>query len=152
MGQKFPLKGAGGVNCYLVESAIGYILIDTGFHPKRTELLKELDRAGCKPGNPRLIIITHGDLDHTGNCTYLREKYGAKIAIHRSESEAVERADMASRSGWSSSYADDPNWLIFGATRPGSFTVFWAEPEALRASPQDGLARWLVGTLKTSWR
>lgn len=40
-GTSFLLRGAGGVNCYLVKIDTGYILIDTGFHAKRTDLVKE---------------------------------------------------------------------------------------------------------------
>lgn len=63
----------GSVNCYLVETDPGYILIDTGGSNKRTDLEKALESAGCKPGNLQLIVITHEDFDHTGNCAYLRE-------------------------------------------------------------------------------
>jgi len=84
----------GSVNCYLVETDPGYILIDTGGSNKRTDLEKALESAGCKPGNLQLIVITHGDFDHTGNCAYLREKYGTKIAMHSDDSGMVERGDM----------------------------------------------------------
>ena len=83
-----------GVNCYLVKTGSRYILIDTAWSSKRAALDQELDSAGCAPGNLALIILTHGDLDHTGNATHLRDKYGAKIAMHRRESETVEQGDM----------------------------------------------------------
>ena len=38
----------GSVNCYLVESDTGYILIDTGVLNKRSELQRELESAGCR--------------------------------------------------------------------------------------------------------
>lgn len=95
----FLLRSVGGVNCYLVKTDAGYVLIDTGIHAKRAALIQALENVGCKPGNLRLIIITHGDLDHTGNCAYLRAKYNTLVAIHRSESEAVERANMALNRG-----------------------------------------------------
>ena len=81
-------------NGYLVRTDAGYFLIDTGFSNKRADLEKELKRAGCQPGDLRLIILTHGDSDHAGNCAYLREKYAASIAMHRGESQAVESGDM----------------------------------------------------------
>jgi hydroxyacylglutathione hydrolase len=84
----------GSVNCYLVETKTGYILIDTGCSNKRTELEKELESAGCKPGNLNLIMLTHGDFDHAGNCAYLREKYGVKIVMHHDDSGMVERGNM----------------------------------------------------------
>ena len=61
----------GSVNCYLIENDSKYILIDTGSSKQRTQLEKELKNAGCKPGNLKLIVITHGDFDHTGNASYL---------------------------------------------------------------------------------
>jgi hydroxyacylglutathione hydrolase len=82
------------VNCYLLKAAAGFILIDTGISFQRGALKKALDRAGCKPGDLKLIIITHADFDHTGNCVWLREKYRAIIAIHRSDAPAVENGDM----------------------------------------------------------
>jgi hydroxyacylglutathione hydrolase len=86
--------GLGKVNCYLVKTDTGYILIDTGSSNKRTALSRELEKAGCHPGNLKLIVITHGDFDHTGNAAHLREKYRAKIAMHYGDSGMVERGDM----------------------------------------------------------
>jgi hydroxyacylglutathione hydrolase len=71
------------VNCYLVKTVDGgYVLVDTGISWKRRSIEKALAGAGCEPGNLRLVIITHGDVDHAGNCAYLRDKYGAKVALH----------------------------------------------------------------------
>ena len=84
----------GSVNCYLVETGTGYILIDTGGSNKRSELERELARAGNKPGNLKLIVLTHGDFDHTGNAAYLRVKFGTKIAMHKDDSGMAERGDM----------------------------------------------------------
>ena len=83
-----------GVNCYLVKSAESYFLIDSGFAFRRKLVEKALAAAGCQPGNLKLILITHGDSDHTGNVAYLREKYGALILLHAGESEVAERGDM----------------------------------------------------------
>jgi hydroxyacylglutathione hydrolase len=82
------------VNCYLVKTADGFVLIDSGFSFKRRNIEKELENAGCRPGNLRLIIITHADTDHTGNAVYFRDKYGAKIAMHRAESVATEKGNL----------------------------------------------------------
>ena len=69
-------------NCYLVETAAGFILIDTGFPHQRHILQRALDEAGCHAGNLPLIILTHGDIDHSGNAAYLRTAYGAQLAMH----------------------------------------------------------------------
>jgi hydroxyacylglutathione hydrolase len=86
--------GLGTVNCYLVTTDAGFVLIDTGASNKRAELEKALASAGCNSGDLDLIVLTHGDFDHTGNAAYLREEYGAKIAIHRDDGGMAEHGDM----------------------------------------------------------
>jgi hydroxyacylglutathione hydrolase len=90
---KLPFR-LGSVNCYIVETGSGFVLIDTGASNKRKALEKELENAGCKPGNLKLIVLTHGDFDHTGNAAYLRRKFGAKIAMHRDDAGMLERGDI----------------------------------------------------------
>jgi hydroxyacylglutathione hydrolase len=83
-----------GVNCYLIRSGQSYVLVDTGFSFRRGAIDRELEKAGCQPGSLRLIIITHADTDHTGNAVYLRNKFGALIAMHRGESTATEKGNL----------------------------------------------------------
>lgn len=95
----------GSVNCYLIKTGAGHILIDCGGTNNRKELSSELEGAGCKPGLLGLIVLTHGDFDHTGNAAYLRRGFGAKIAMHPDDTGMVEHGDMfASRK--------KPNFLI----------------------------------------
>ncbi len=84
----------GGVNCYLVQTRAGYILIDTGSSNQRRELESELGNAGCEPGLLKLITLTHGDFDHIGNAAYLRNRFGAEIAMHGDDAGMAERGDM----------------------------------------------------------
>jgi hydroxyacylglutathione hydrolase len=82
------------VNCYLVKTLSGYILIDTGLPKRRNDLVRELETASCNPGDLNLIIITHGHLDHNGNTAYLRERYDTKIATHSGDSAMTVSGDM----------------------------------------------------------
>ena len=91
---KTIILGGFNGNCYLLMTENGYVLIDTGRKSKRKKLEQELLRGGCKPGNLNLIILTHGDFDHTGNCAYLREKYHTKIVMHQHDIGMVENGDM----------------------------------------------------------
>jgi hydroxyacylglutathione hydrolase len=84
----------GFVNCYLVKTDAGFILVDTGMRSGRANLEKALISAGCQPGNLKLMIITHGDIDHTDNCVYLREKYQTRIVMHRNDANMVENGSM----------------------------------------------------------
>jgi hydroxyacylglutathione hydrolase len=78
------------VNAFLVKVNEGFILIDTGLSMHWEKLDSELVSAGCFPDKLKLIILTHGDFDHTGNCVRLQEKYKCRIAMHKDDSFMVE--------------------------------------------------------------
>jgi hydroxyacylglutathione hydrolase len=97
MAQKIIPINLGGVNCYLVDTGDGFILVDTGgsmMFGASSEKIRErldagLESAGCNPGNLKLILITHGDADHTGNAVYLHDKFKAPIGIHQADLSRV---------------------------------------------------------------
>ena len=92
--ERIALKG---VNCYLLKNEHGFFLIDTGYSTARQDLDAALQRAGCDADNLKLILLTHGDIDHTGNCAYLSEKYNARIAMHPSDRVLVEEGKQPDR-------------------------------------------------------
>jgi hydroxyacylglutathione hydrolase len=72
----------GMVNAFLLPAGEGFVLIDSGL-PKDWPLLEQkLVAAGALPDRLKLLIITHGDWDHTGNCLNLRRRYHTAIAMH----------------------------------------------------------------------
>ena len=82
------------VNSYLVKTERGFYLVDTGMTNARRPLDAELERLGCQPGDLNLILLTHGDFDHTGNAAFLRNKYDTKIAMHQGDAGMLEHGDM----------------------------------------------------------
>ena len=85
---KLPLPfRMGTVNCYLIATEEGYVLIDTGGPKNRKQVEAEMLRAGCEPGFLKLILITHGDFDHTGNAVYLRELDRKSTRLNSSHSQ-----------------------------------------------------------------
>jgi hydroxyacylglutathione hydrolase len=81
-----------GVNCYLVKTETGFVLIDTGYAKDRGVIDAALAEAGCE--NIRLIVLTHGDFDHAGNAAHLRQLFGCRIIMHGSDLGMVERGDI----------------------------------------------------------
>ena len=132
-----------GVNCYLIDVEGGYVLIDTGFPNKRDKLDAALAAAGCGPGSLRLIVLTHGDVDHAGNCAHLRGTHHAPIAIHRQDAEIVRTADMGAgrketpdRHTASFRFLTWASGLLYRITRTGAdFETF--EPDILLEDGQD---------------
>ncbi len=82
------------VNCYLLKSSQSFVLVDTGFPWQRGKLRDALQKEGCTRANLRLVLVTHSDFDHTGNCAWLRKKYGVPVGMHRAEAAAVETGRM----------------------------------------------------------
>ena len=98
MGEVIRLD-LGGVNSYLYKENDDFILVDTGGHMfmdkeycDRRQLLEEkLNEEHVTPDNLKLIVLTHGDVDHSFNASYFRNKYQAPIALHRKDWSLVEK-------------------------------------------------------------
>jgi hydroxyacylglutathione hydrolase len=88
--------GMGSVNCYLIEAGAGFVLVDTGAPNSRVRLQDNLRRLGCGPGKLGLILLTHGDFDHTGNAACLRRVFGCRIGMHADDANMAETGDMFS--------------------------------------------------------
>jgi hydroxyacylglutathione hydrolase len=139
MSQTIKSIDLGGVNAFLIETNSGFILVDTGFSNKRSDLDRVLAAAGCKPGDLKLIILTHGDSDHAGNAAYLCGKYGAKTAIHADDAGMVERCDMS----WNRKPKPDRialwfrvmTWFFSTFSKEDKFDVF--KPDLILADGQD---------------
>lgn len=102
MVQTIPLK----VPCYLVKAGNGFLLIDSGDASDRAKLVQALERAGVTPGTLHLVLLTHGDFDHTGNAAFLRETYGGKIAMHAADAEMAVRGDQGANRRFNSDHAN----------------------------------------------
>jgi len=81
--------------CYVVESAGALTMIDTGAGGRTELIVRNIEGFGLDPGKLTWIILTHCHIDHIGGAPYLREKYGARIAIHELDAPPVEQADAA---------------------------------------------------------
>ena len=97
MSDRVKIIELGFVNVYLLKSNKDFVLIDTGLPQQKEQLENELKSAGCTPENLTLVIITHGDWDHTGNAAFLKEKYHAKIAVHPSDVNQAENGIFLKR-------------------------------------------------------
>ncbi|MCW4013368.1 MAG: MBL fold metallo-hydrolase [Candidatus Bathyarchaeota archaeon] len=121
------LKYLFDANCYLLHNENGFYLIDTGIKKQRKKLETAITEAGCQPGDLKLIILTHGHVDHVGNAAYLRDNYGAKIAMHQGDVNMVTGGGM---------FADAPQSLMIkivgffmNVTGLGDFETF--QPDIL---------------------
>ena len=70
----------GNGNCYLVSKGNNTILVDTSRTKYKDEIL-EL----CRTKDVKLILLTHGHVDHIQNAAYLSKELNAPIAMHKAD-------------------------------------------------------------------
>lgn len=70
----------GNGNCYIVTSGESAVLVDTCRKQFRERILRE-----CGMLNIRLIVLTHGHLDHVQNAAWLSHRLNAPVAMSRAD-------------------------------------------------------------------
>jgi glyoxylase-like metal-dependent hydrolase (beta-lactamase superfamily II) len=70
----------GNGNCYLISNGKNAILVDTGREKYRQKILD-----ACKPYNVRLLVLTHGHVDHIQNAAFLSNALICPIAMHEAD-------------------------------------------------------------------
>jgi glyoxylase-like metal-dependent hydrolase (beta-lactamase superfamily II) len=73
---------AGETNCYLLRGEGGMILVDPGPPGRGDQVIAGALAAGVDPADVRLILVTHGHLDHYGAVPAVRAWCGAPVAAH----------------------------------------------------------------------
>ncbi len=73
------IKG-GNANCFCVEENGSAILIDTGWVQHRDKIMD-----ACKDKNIRLIVLTHGHVDHIQNVAALKKERDIHVAMHKAD-------------------------------------------------------------------
>lgn len=92
-----PLKmpfNLGLVNAYLIETESNFFLIDTGSTSARGALKNSLIEKGVGKKPLSIVILTHGDFDHTSNAAYLRGIYRLKVGMHIDDWDMATKGDM----------------------------------------------------------
>ena len=74
-------------NCYLLQGEGGTLLIDPGPPGGAETVIAGATAAGVRPEDVRLILVTHGHLDHYGTAPDVQRWCGAPVAAYRGEPE-----------------------------------------------------------------
>ncbi len=74
----------GNGNCYLISEREKAILVDTSRTKFRDKILQ-----ACKKKHVKLIVLTHGHVDHVQNAAYLSRELHVPIAMHEADYELI---------------------------------------------------------------
>ncbi|MCI0478290.1 MAG: MBL fold metallo-hydrolase [Anaerolineales bacterium] len=80
---------SGVANTFIVENSRGVMLIDAGMPRQAQRIINAIGARGHSPRDVRLILITHGHIDHAGSAVALQKLTGAPIAMHRGDARLV---------------------------------------------------------------
>lgn len=72
-------------NCYLLRGDAGTVLFDPGPVGGEAAVIASATEAGIRPRDIRLIVVSHGHLDHYGAAPEVKAWCGAPVAAHCSE-------------------------------------------------------------------
>ena len=76
----------GVANTFVVTTDNGVWVIDPGMTQQAGRILNKIRALGRSPEDVRLILLTHGHIDHAGSAAELKRLTGAPIAIAGSPS------------------------------------------------------------------
>ncbi|MCI8533529.1 MAG: MBL fold metallo-hydrolase [Lachnospiraceae bacterium] len=70
----------GNGNCYLISNGTDAVLVDTGREKYWQKVLNV-----CRPYRVRLLVLTHGHVDHVQNAAFLSSALECPVAMHRAD-------------------------------------------------------------------
>lgn len=80
-----PVLPFGMLNAFLVIGPGGAILVDTGLPGSAHAISRVIEAAGLGWRNIKLIVLTHGHIDHAGSAAELRRLTGAPVLYQTAE-------------------------------------------------------------------
>ena len=82
--------GSVSVVAWVINTSDGLILIDSMWDDRDAKLIEEgIKNFGLDPKKLKYIILSHGHGDHYGGANYLREKYGAKVVLTKTDTDLM---------------------------------------------------------------
>jgi hydroxyacylglutathione hydrolase len=93
-GLKVHTLYTGVANTFIVEDAPGLVIVDAGMPHRARQIIGAIQALGHDPKQVRLILITHGHIDHAGSAVELKKLTGAPIAMHRDDLRLVETKSL----------------------------------------------------------
>lgn len=82
--EKIERISCGNGNCYIISDGENAVLVDTHRKEYREKILN-----ACKPYKMRLLVLTHGHVDHVQNAAFLAKELHIPIAMCREDADLI---------------------------------------------------------------
>jgi metallo-beta-lactamase class B len=79
IGEGLYYVGASDITSFLFVSKAGMILLDGGYDTTAPQILANIRTLGFDPRQVKILLSTHGHLDHAGGLAQLKRETGAKL-------------------------------------------------------------------------
>ena len=85
--------GTKGLGVFLFTTSEGHILMNTGMPSSGTMIVDAIRKLGFRPEDIKLMINGHAHIDHAGAFAYLKQQFGAQLAVMKDDVAAMESGD-----------------------------------------------------------
>lgn len=83
----------GFTDCYLIQDDRDVIMIDGGTPGNIDTLKTAIATHSIQPSDIKLIVVTHGHIDHIGSLNDIKTYTGAQVAAHYDDQQCLEQGD-----------------------------------------------------------
>jgi glyoxylase-like metal-dependent hydrolase (beta-lactamase superfamily II) len=80
-----PILPLGMVNAFLLTSSRSAVLVDAGLPGSEDKIGAVLKGVGLSFADLKLIVLTHGHIDHAGSAARIRKLSGAPLVLHEGD-------------------------------------------------------------------
>jgi metallo-beta-lactamase class B len=85
--------GTKGLGVFLFTTSEGHILMNTGMPSSGPMIVESIRKLGFRPEDIKIMINGHAHADHAGAFAYLKERFGASLAVMKDDVAAMESGD-----------------------------------------------------------
>jgi metallo-beta-lactamase class B len=85
--------GTKGLGVFLFTTSEGHILMNTGMPSSAPMILESIRKLGFRPEDIKLMINGHAHIDHAGAFAFLKQQFGAQLAVMKDDVAAIESGD-----------------------------------------------------------
>jgi metallo-beta-lactamase class B len=85
--------GTKGLGVFLFTTSEGHILMNTGLPSSGPMIVESIRKLGFRPEDIKIMINGHAHIDHAGAFGFLKQQFGAQLAVMKDNVAAMESGD-----------------------------------------------------------